>query len=95
MNGAVKKPEPESYAQYLAKEGMSAVVSYPKLNLVAEDRGVPFKSFLFNLKNSVVDEFGKVLPSEESAFLSGLVVGERSDFSADFNRRRRPPVRRT
>ncbi len=84
VNGAVKKPEPESYAQYLAKEGMSAVVPYPKLDLTAENQGVPFKSFLFNLKNSIVDEFGKVLPSEESAFLSGLVAGERSDFSADF-----------
>lgn len=84
VNGAVKRPEPESYAQYLAKEGMSAVISYPKLKLVAENQGALFKAFLFNLKDSIVGEFGKVLPSEESAFLSGLVLGERSDFSADF-----------
>ncbi len=84
VNGNVEKPEPEEYAQYLAKEGISAVVPYPKIDPVAEGKGVPFKSFLFSLKNSVVSDFQKVLPSEESAFLSGLVVGERSDFSADF-----------
>lgn len=84
INGAVKKPEPESYAQYLAKEGMSAVISYPKVELVATGKGSPIKAFLFDFKNSVVDSFGKVLPSEESAFLSGLVLGERSDFSKEF-----------
>jgi competence protein ComEC len=84
INGAVKKLEPESYAQYLAKEGISAVVSYPKTELVAANKGSPIKAFLFNFKNSVVDNFGKVLPSEESAFLSGLVLGERSDFSPEF-----------
>lgn len=90
VNGAVKKPESEGlsaqagYAQYLAKEGISGVVSYPEINLVAENKGVPFKSYLFNLKNSIVDNFGEILPSEESAFLSGLTLGERSDFSPEF-----------
>lgn len=84
INGAVKKPEPESYAQYLAKEGISAVVSYPKVDLIAENKGSPFKSALFDFKNSVVQKFGEVLPSEESAFLAGLTLGERSDFSKEF-----------
>ncbi len=84
VNGPVKKPEPEGYAQYLAKEGVSAVVSYPKIELVAKDKGVSFKAFLFDFKNSIVEEFGKILPAEESAFLSGLVLGERSDFSTEF-----------
>lgn len=84
LNGAVKKPEPESYAQYLAKEGISGVMSHPEINLTARDKGSPFKSLLFNLKYSVVEAFGKALPSQESAFLSGLVLGERSDFSQEF-----------
>ncbi|TSA45837.1 ComEC family competence protein [bacterium] len=84
IEGTVKKPEPESYAQYLAKEGISAVVSYPKMSLIVSGKGSPIKSLLFDFKNSVVDSFGKVLPSEESAFLSGLVLGERSDFSKEF-----------
>jgi competence protein ComEC len=84
INGAVKKPEPKSYAQYLTKEGISGVISYPKIDLVAAGKGSPIKSFLFDFKNSIVDSFGRVLPSEESAFLSGLVLGERSDFSREF-----------
>ncbi|MEK7626929.1 MAG: ComEC/Rec2 family competence protein [Patescibacteria group bacterium] len=96
VNGAIKKPESEGlpeqaglpaqagYAQYLAKEGISGVVSYPEVNLIAENKGAPFKSFLFNLKNSIVDRFGEILPAEEAAFLSGLTLGERSDFSPEF-----------
>ena len=84
VNGAVKNPEPESYAQYLAKERISAVVSYPQMKLVSADKGSPFKAFLFDFKNSVVDHFGRMLPAGESAFLSGLLVGERSDFSKEF-----------
>lgn len=84
VNGTVEKPESEGYAQYLAKEGINGVVSYPEVNLVAKNKGAPFKAFLFNLKNSIVDNFGEILPSEESAFLSGLTLGERSDFSPEF-----------
>ncbi len=84
LNGAVKKPAPENYAQYLAKEGISGVMSYPKISLTARDQGSPLKSLLFNLKDSVVEAFGRTLPSQESAFLSGLVLGERSDFSQEF-----------
>ncbi|MEK7506143.1 MAG: ComEC/Rec2 family competence protein [Patescibacteria group bacterium] len=90
VNGAVKKPElgglpaQAGYAQYLAKEGISGIVSYPEVKLIAEDKGAPFKSFLFNLKNSTVDNFGEILPVEEAAFLSGLTLGERSDFSPEF-----------
>jgi competence protein ComEC len=84
VNGAIKKPEPKGYAQYLAKEGINGTVSYPEVSLVKEGQGALFKSFLFDLKNSLVDGFGRILPSKESAFLSGLTLGERSDFSEGF-----------
>lgn len=84
LNGEVDEPEPEGYSKYLAKEGISGVMFNPQVNLVALNRGSLLKSLLFSIKNSVVDEFGKFLPYKESAFLSGLVLGERSDFSEEF-----------
>ncbi|MGC9610805.1 MAG: ComEC/Rec2 family competence protein [Minisyncoccia bacterium] len=84
LNGQIDKPEPEGYAQYLTKEGISGVMFNSELNLIASNQGSLLKSLLFKLKNSIVDDFGKFLPYKESAFLSGLVLGERSDFSEGF-----------
>jgi competence protein ComEC len=84
FEGVVKNPEPESYANYLAKDGILGIANFPKIELVAENQGSKIKSALFKLKEKIIAVFQKTLPSEEAAFLSGIVLGERAEFSKEF-----------
>ncbi|MEK7162701.1 MAG: ComEC/Rec2 family competence protein [Patescibacteria group bacterium] len=84
FKGIIKKPEPASYADYLAKDGIFGVVSFPKTELIAENQGSKLKSTLFKFKEKVIVVFQKTLAPEKSAFLSGITLGERAEFSKEF-----------
>ncbi len=78
--GTIKKPG-GSYANYLAKNEISAVSVYPKTNPIKTNQGSKIKSILFSFKEKFVLALQKILPQEESALASGLTLGERSEFS--------------
>ncbi len=88
FEGVIKKPEPEPYANYLAKNGVFGTANFPKIELVAENypavSRAKIKSTLFKLKEKTVSVFQKTLPSEKAAFLSGITLGERAEFSKEF-----------
>ena len=84
FEGVVQKPEDGSYANYLAKEGIFGIVSYPKTELIDSGHGSKIKSSLFSLKEKTINVFQKVLPSENAAFLAGITLGERAEFSKEF-----------
>lgn len=74
----------KSYAQYLEKEKINGLVSFPKVKVLAQGRGSPVKSFLFGVRNRIAESFSKVLSSDESAFLSGLTLGGMQGLSKSF-----------
>ena len=80
FEGIIKKPS-GSYANYLAKNEISAVSVYPKTNLTKTNQGSKIKSVLFSFKEKFVLALQKILPQEEAALASGLTLGERSEFS--------------
>jgi len=80
FEGIIKKPE-GSYANYLAKNEISAVSIYPKASLIKTNQGSKIKSLLFSFKEKFVLQLQKILPQEEAALASGLTLGERSEFS--------------
>jgi len=80
FEGIIKKPE-GSYANYLAKNEISAVSIYPKTSLIKTNQGSKIKSVLFSFKEKFVLALQKILPQEEAALASGLTLGERSEFS--------------
>lgn len=84
IDGVVRIPTPSSYAHHLLKDGISGVVSLPSIELLATDRGSPILSFLFSLKERIVAVFQTTLPPQEAAFLSGITLGERAEFSKEF-----------
>ena len=84
FKGAIKRPEQVSYANYLAKEGIFGTIAFPQTELIAKNQGWVIKSFLFKLKEKIVLNFQKVLPVEKSAFLAGITLGERTEFSQEF-----------
>ncbi len=54
---------------------------FPKIKLIAENQGNSFKAALFNIKKSLVDNLRQVLPPDKSALASGILLGERAEFS--------------
>lgn len=91
IGGKIEKPfSPQrgpfggSYAAYLAKERISGVISFAEVQRISSGNGNKIKSRLFNVKNQIITSFKKVLGAKESAFLSGLTLGERGEFPEEF-----------
>ncbi len=64
--------------------GRSNIVSFPQIELIEKSRGSTVKSFLFSVKRTLVESLTKVLPQEKSAFIAGILFGEKSEFSEGF-----------
>jgi len=84
FEGIIKKPEPENYANYLAKDGIFGVINYPKTELITKNQGSGIKSTLFKFKEKLISNFQKTLSVEKAAFLAGITLGEREEFSKEF-----------
>ncbi|MFH1347025.1 MAG: ComEC/Rec2 family competence protein [Spirochaetota bacterium] len=81
FSGKIEKPLADEYADYLKKENISGTAAFLKTELVAENKGLKIKSILFDLKNKTIANLQKVLPAESAAFMSGIILGERAEFS--------------
>ncbi|HXF43916.1 MAG TPA: ComEC/Rec2 family competence protein [Candidatus Paceibacterota bacterium] len=84
IEGKIEKPFAGSYARYLSKERISGVVTFAEVEKIGSGRKSKIKTSLFEIKNAVIGSFQRVLPAKEAAFVSGLTLGERGEFSADF-----------
>ena len=83
FEGAIKKPKPKNYADYLAKDNIFGTINFPKTEFLAENQASYFKSRLFKLRENIIANFQKTLPPEKAAFLSGITLGERAEFSKE------------
>lgn len=81
FEGIIKNPQPEGYANYLAKNDIFGVIISPKSELIAENKVSPLKALLFSVKDKIILSFQKSLVPEKSALLSGITIGERTEFS--------------
>lgn len=83
FEGAIKQPELKNYADYLAKDNIFGTINFPKTEFLAENQASYFKSHLFKLRENIIANFQKTLPPEKAAFLSGITIGERAEFSKE------------
>ena len=84
FEGTIKKPFSPDYADYLSKDGIFGVVDFPKAELIAENKTSKIKTVLFKLKEKILLSFQKVLSPQKAAFLGGITLGERAEFSKEF-----------
>ena len=83
IKGVIKKPDAE-FLNYYKKENIAGIASYPKISLVESGRGNFIKATLLNFKNKIIETFKNNLPAEKAAFLAGITLGERQEFSKEF-----------
>ncbi|MBI5306619.1 ComEC/Rec2 family competence protein [Candidatus Wolfebacteria bacterium] len=83
FEGAIKKPESQWYADYSVKDGVFGVLNYPKNDLIDKNKASQIKTKLFKLKSGIIAIFQKTLSPEKAAFLFGITLGERAEFSKE------------
>lgn len=84
FSGIIKSPEPKNYANYLSKNNIFGVINNPRINFIDKNQASPIKKYLFKFKKKIIENFQNVLSPEKSAFLAGITIGERAEFSKEF-----------
>jgi len=83
VSGIIQTPGGPA-ADYYRKEGIAGIVSYPAINLLESGRGNAFKAALLRLKGNIIKVFKQNLSVQKAAFLAGITLGERQEFSKEF-----------
>jgi competence protein ComEC len=88
LAGKLKKPENFltdqgkvfDYVNYLRKDGIFFVMSYPQIEIVSRGNGNFVERALFSAKEEFLGKINFLIPNPESIFMGGLIFGEKSDF---------------
>ncbi|HTE48877.1 MAG TPA: ComEC/Rec2 family competence protein, partial [Candidatus Paceibacterota bacterium] len=68
------------YINYLKKDGIFYIMSYPNIEIVSRGNGNLIKSSLFQVKEKFLEKMNLAIRSPESLLMGGLILGEKSDF---------------
>ncbi len=68
------------YINYLRKDGILYVMSYPTIKIVSRGNGNFLKSALFFVKEKFLEKMNFAIQSPESLLMGGLILGEKSSF---------------
>ena len=80
FNGVISRADKSLFL----RSGVLAVSRLPEAKLVSQNNGSSVKAFLLSFKNGIIGVFQKSLPVQQAAFLSGITLGQRSEFSKEF-----------
>ncbi len=71
------------YINYLRKDGILYISSYPEIEIVSRRHGNFIKRFLFSAKEKFLAKMNFAIPEPESLLMGGLILGEKSAFSEE------------
>ncbi|MBA4319962.1 MAG: hypothetical protein C0412_16300 [Flavobacterium sp.] len=66
------------YVSYLAKGDIYYKIDFAKTELISSGHGNTIKNFLFEIKNSFVNNIEETISAPESSLLSGILLGAKS-----------------
>lgn len=70
-----------NYKDYLIKDGIYYLMSFPKMEILGQGFGNPLMSFLLSFKNKFQKTARSFIPRPQVGFLEALVFGAESDIS--------------
>lgn len=88
FSGTLKKPEnfitdtgkEFDYINYLRKDGILYVMSYPKIEVLSRGNGGFVKSSLFFVKEKFLEKVNFAIATPENLLMGGLILGEKASF---------------
>ncbi|MDO8518014.1 MAG: ComEC/Rec2 family competence protein [bacterium] len=83
VSGAVVPPPRDSYGNYMAKEHIHGTLFYPKVE-VEGNKGNPLFGALLGLRQSLKDHISRLFSQQHTAFLAGVLLGDKDEFSPEF-----------
>jgi competence protein ComEC len=86
IRGALEPPpifEGFDYRDYLFRQGIDSLVTYPDVRLLAENRGSAARAALFDIRSTLNDSISRILPSPEAGLAAGILLGSKSDLPSD------------
>lgn len=81
LKGEIKRPaefEDFSYADYLAKDQIYAVVYNPEITLVEKNRQIGFFAVIYWLKENIKSRVEALMPAPGASIAIGLLIGARA-----------------
>ncbi len=84
LSGDILRPPADSYGNYLAKERMHGVSFYPDAKILETGGGNFFFTSLYFVREKIKKSISNLFPQRQSAFLSGVLLGDRGEFSSSF-----------
>ena len=82
VKGILEEPQPFegfNYKEYLAKDGIYALIYFPEIELVGEGSGNPFMKTLFSIKSKLKTTIAKIIPSPQAGLLEALLFGDEEN----------------
>ena len=73
-----------NYKDYLLKDGISAVMGFPEIELIGENFGNPIMKSLLSLKNKLKESLNSVMSPPQSALLEALFFGDEENISKEW-----------
>ena len=88
IEGMLKKI-PDDRRGYFSKEDIFALMSFPKIDIIAKNKGSTMRAVLLKINRATQDSLKQVMPPEKAAFMSGLTLGATAEFSEEFEEKLR------
>ena len=67
-----------SYKEYLARQGIYSLMSYPQIAALSRGKGNPFYLLLFAFRRRARETIASLLPEPEASLLTGILTGVES-----------------
>jgi len=83
VSGAIVTPPRDSYGDYMAKEHIHGTAFYPEIEVIG-NKGSSFFAVLFGVRQSLKEHISRLFSQPHAAFLSGILIGDKDEFSPEF-----------
>jgi len=88
LNGKLEVPpvfDDFDYRDYLAHQGISTIVYYPHLEVVAHGQGSKILGRIYDLRHRLGQTIAQTMPEPQASLAQGIVLGLRSNIPEDLN----------
>lgn len=84
LKGKISKPETREFGRVLLRDNVFATMVFPDVLDVREHGGFSVMRMLYGISEYTDAAFSRVLPPEEAALMSGIVLGNTDGFTKEF-----------